>query len=225
MPVCNRCKQEKQGDQFFSDKRHKSGLYSQCKECWSASQKVWRSNNKEKCKVWSKQCENNSKEKRKSQKQLYYLDNRENILDRNKEWRNNNPKKARELSKRASAKQRSSVKGKLNCCMSSNLRTALRGNKAGRHWETLVKFTVDQLKRHLEKQFTSGMSWDNYGEAWEIDHKIPIAVFNFERPGDIDFRLCWSLKNLQPLEKTKNRCKSSKIENPFQPSLSVGIGG
>ncbi len=65
------------------------------------------------------------------------------------------------------------------------------------------------------------MSWENYGTVWEIDHKIPIAAFNFERPEDIDFKKCWELKNLRPLEIYKNRSKQARIDKPFQPSLTI----
>jgi len=85
-----------------------------------------------------------------------------------------------------------------------------KGMKAGRHWEELVNFTIDELKKHIEKLFTPEMTWENYGTYWHIDHKVPIAVFNFERPDDIDFHLCWSLKNLQPLEASKNMSKGAK---------------
>ena len=101
---------------------------------------------------------------------------------------------------------------------------SIKKSKAGRHWETLVNFTIDQLKMHLEKLFTSDMSWENYGSYWHIDHKTPMAVFNFNKPEDIDFRLCWSLKNLQPLAAKENIKKGTKLEKPFQPSLLLQVG-
>jgi 5-methylcytosine-specific restriction endonuclease McrA len=55
-----------------------------------------------------------------------------------------------------------------------------------------------------------------------VDHIIPIAVFNFEKPEDIDFRRCWALKNLQPLESKQNQSKGAKIDRPFQPALMIG---
>ena len=67
------------------------------------------------------------------------------------------------------------------------------------------------------------MTWDNYGKVWHIDHKIPLAVFNYTRPEDIDFKLCWSLKNIAPLGAIENMKKGAKIEKPFQPSLCVGL--
>ena len=141
------------------------------------------------------------------------------------EWRNANPEKAREKSRIASRKRLSTPKGKLNSNISREIRASLvLGQKNKRHWEELVNFTVDQLKTHLEKLFQPGMTWNNYGSVWEIDHKIPLAVFNFDKPDHIDFKLCWSLKNLQPLGKTENRCKGAKLKKHFQPSLKISVG-
>ena len=84
------------------------------------------------------------------------------------------------------------------------------GSKAGRHWEVLVGYTRDEAKTHLEKRFSTGMTWENHGTCWHIDHILPIAAFNFERPEDIDFKRCWSLKNLQPLYAKDNMSKGAK---------------
>jgi 5-methylcytosine-specific restriction endonuclease McrA len=65
------------------------------------------------------------------------------------------------------------------------------------------------------------MNWENYGSYWHIDHKIPISVFNFEKPEDYDFKRCWNLKNLQPLEKFKNMSKGNRLDKHFQPSLAI----
>ncbi len=59
---------------------------------------------------------------------------------------------------------------------------------------------------HLEKQFTEGMNWDNYGE-WHVDHKKPMTLFNFTSTDDHEFKLCWCLDNLQPLWELDNLSK------------------
>jgi len=56
------------------------------------------------------------------------------------------------------------------------------------------------------------MTWENYGEIWEIDHKIPVVAFNFDTPEQIGFKLCWVINNLRPLEVSLNRRKHTKIE-------------
>lgn len=113
-------------------------------------------------------------------------------------------------------------KYKLKLCIATVIRQSLNGNKNGRHWESLVGYTLADLKCHLEKQFKPGMTWDNYGRnGWHIDHIIPISAFNFTSPDHLDFKLCWSLSNLQPLWAFENCSKHDKLEKPFQPSLAI----
>jgi len=124
------------------------------------------------------------------------------------------------FSKYLKEKRKTNIKYRLNGNISSAISFSLNGNKKGCHWENLVGYTLNKLKRHLEKQFTKGMSWDNYGE-WEIDHKIPISAFNFDSPEHLDFKRCWALSNLQPMWGTENRIKGYKLKIAFQPSLKL----
>jgi 5-methylcytosine-specific restriction endonuclease McrA len=141
-----------------------------------------------------------------------------------KKWRMNNLEKIRDYDRLRKQQQVKTTQGKLNESLRCGIRGSLKNRtKQNRHWETLVEFTIDQLKKHLEKLFKPGMTWENYGTYWHVDHKIPKAVFNYEKPEDIDFRLCWSLKNLQPLEARKNLSKGAKLEQPYQPSLLMAI--
>jgi len=86
----------------------------------------------------------------------------------------------------------------------SSIYRALKDKKAGRKWEDLVGYSMNDLMQHLQKQFDSNMNWDNYGSYWHIDHIKPKSLFNFENVEDEEFKKCWSLKNLQPLEKSAN---------------------
>lgn len=135
-------------------------------------------------------------------------------------WNANNRDKRKGYSDRA----RSTEKGKLSNSISCLIWHCLKKNKGNRHWPDLVGYTVDQLKRHLEKKFTDGMTWEKFmaGEI-HIDHKIPKAAFNFNTPEDIDFERCWALKNLQPMWAKENIQKSDKVDRPFQPSLSIQV--
>ena len=75
---------------------------------------------------------------------------------------------------------------------------ALNGKKAGRSWREFVPYTLEELMAHLERQFLPGMTWENKGK-WHIDHVIPLASFDFEKPEDDDFQAAWTLSNLRPL--------------------------
>ena len=136
-------------------------------------------------------------------------------------WRKANPEKNKASMDRANKKRMDNIKYRVSSNISRRIRTSLfdNGSKNNIHWENILDFSIAQLKKHLEKQFDDNMSWDNYGSYWHIDHIIPIAAFNFEKPEDDDFKKCWSLKNLRPLESKVNMSKGAKIEKPFQPSL------
>jgi hypothetical protein len=103
---------------------------------------------------------------------------------------------------------------RLNHNMSCTIQAVLQGAKNRRHWETLVGYTVKALKRHLEKQFKKGMTWENYGK-WHVDHIRPKSSFSFIGPEDEEFKKCWALSNLQPLWAGENCSKGAKIPLHF----------
>jgi len=94
--------------------------------------------------------------------------------------------------------------------------------KRGRHWEDLVGYKLKELEKHLRSTIPKGYTWRDFldGELW-IDHKIPISVFNFTKPGHEDFKRCWALENLQLLPAAENIRKSDRLYKPFQPSLTI----
>jgi len=102
-------------------------------------------------------------------------------------------------------------KNKVNMNFSRRMRKSLNGLKNGMSWESLVGYTIIDLKEHLEKQFTDGMTWENYGE-WHIDHVKPICKFNINSVDCEDFKTCWSLDNLQPLWAIDNLKKGGNLE-------------
>ncbi len=120
-------------------------------------------------------------------------------------WSKNNPEKVREINRRCNRKRRNTPKGNLDHRMEVSIRNSLKELKGGRKWENLVGYTVEKLKEHLEKQFKNGMNWERFlkGEI-EIDHIKPRSLFNYTSPENLEFKQCWALKNLQPLEKVEN---------------------
>ena len=84
----------------------------------------------------------------------------------------------------------------------------MRKEKSNAAWQDLVGYSLQTLKEHLEKQFDNKMTWDNYGSYWHIDHIKPKVLFTKKEVKD-----CWSINNLQPLEKIANLKKGKKYEN------------
>lgn len=99
---------------------------------------------------------------------------------------------------------------KMNNAIRSSTGGSLKGAKNGRHWETLVGYTLSDLMQTLEKEFREGMTWENYGK-WHVDHIIPLARFQYDSPDDPEFKKAWALSNLQPLWADENFKKRDKF--------------
>ena len=66
--------------------------------------------------------------------------------------------------------------------------------------------SIPQLRKHLESQFTDGMTWGNHG-AWHIDHIKPCAAFDLSNKEE-QFE-CFHYSNVQPLWAEENMRKGA----------------
>ena len=62
---------------------------------------------------------------------------------------------------------------------------------------------IETFKKHIEQQFTEGMSWENYGE-WHIDHKIPLK---YNKPSLEEVAQQLQCTNTQPMWAILNMSK------------------
>jgi hypothetical protein len=217
---CTKCKTIKPIETFKKDRRFKHEKGPWCKACVNLSAKQYYETHQEesiaKHKLWRK----NNKEKVNAYARKYRKNNREATTVLEIRWRKKHPERVNEWRRKWDKKRRQNLQQRLSESMSASILRSIRTGKNNRHWEMLVDYTLEKLMSYLEKQFTDGMSWQNYGKrGWNIDHIIPKSVFNYEKPEDDDFKRCWSLKNLQPLWAKDNIRKSNKLYKPFQPSL------
>jgi len=152
-------------------------------------------------------CEKN-KEKIKEQKRQYYQNNREKIGAQRRVY--------------SRLRNKVDLRFNLNHRIKVVMSRSLKGNKAGRRWEDLVGYTLDDLIKRLKKTMPEGYTWQDYLEGkLHIDHIIPKSVFNYTKPEHPDFKRCWALKNLQLLPARENIIKSNHLEKPFQPALAI----
>lgn len=54
---------------------------------------------------------------------------------------------------------------------------------------------IQSFRNWIELQFTEGLNWDNFGSAWQFDHIVPVAFFDFEKEEDLF--LCWNFINIR----------------------------
>lgn len=97
-------------------------------------------------------------------------------------------------------------------CQYRNLVTRcfrMLGKKKTSKTEDLLGYTASELKNHVERQFVGKMSWDNWGDVWELDHITPISKMISD--GIKDPQIINALSNLKPIYKKENRTKSSKV--------------
>ena len=178
----SKCGKMKSLDSFCINKKTKDGRSSWCRDCTNAAIRKWQEQHPEKVKAASIR------------------------------WEKADEERTRQKRKRAYDKRANTPEGKLNSRVSVSMRNCLCGKKNWRSWESLVGYNAEQLKKHLEKQFTDGMTWERFikGEI-HIDHRIPLCVFNFETTNSIDFKIAWALDNLQPLWAMDNFIKNAKF--------------
>lgn len=204
--LCTNCNIEKPYSEFYKNKGRHLGLACYCKKCDIEHTIKWQRNNAEKFRIKQQKWRENNPEKEKEKSHKWREANLGRCSKRVMKWQKN--------------KRKTDPKFRLNCNISCLIRATLKNGKGGSHWEEIARYTLSNLKKHLEKQFKDGMTWDNYGKGgWEIDHKIPVSVFNFTKPEHEDFKRCWALSNLQPMWKKDNIVKSNKLNKHFQPSL------
>lgn len=99
----------------------------------------------------------------------------------------------------------------------------LKQNARSRFWKVMKKVKAVQttdsfnhfigcstsfLKQHIEKQFESWMTWDNYGISWQVDHKKPLSHFDLFDPNQA--RAAFHFSNLKPVSKEYNVSKQDR---------------
>ncbi len=238
MKTCSKCKKEKDFSGFHLCKKTRDGYKFQCKECiknYSDNRKkekreydkkyriknkakllkkrcLYIKKSKEQKREYDKKYRAKNRERLRKQKHDFYEANKVIILKKERAYKNANRdkinKRKREL---ARFKRANDPRYRLNRSISNGINKSINRNKKGYRWESLVGYTIDDLTIHLEKQFSDGMTWDNYGKkGWHIDHKIPISWWEIESIKDPAFEQCWALSNLQPLWENENCSKRDR---------------
>ncbi len=218
---CSKCNQTKAISGFGKNKKGKYGVRPECNLCRKSNrkhnkdkQKEYREKNKEYYTEYNKQYRENNKE--------YFKEWRENNKEHIKKWRLANKDKIRKSQKAWLKDKRENdvcfnLRERVSCSVRQTLRRqgATKGGSVFDH----LPYTPQQLKKHLESQFESWMSWDNWGvydgnnKVWHIDHIYPQSKLPFDNLKHPNFKKCWALENLMPIEARENLSKGAKLIN------------
>lgn len=186
---CTKCSEVKEFKDFVPQKTGFMGFKAQCKSCDSKYDKVY-------------QTQTNSRAERdKTSESIQY---RKDYISKNKDWW-----KKYEREYRHSRRQEDmffKIKGNL----SSRLSDLIQNRGLGQRTVELLGCDKDIFLKHLESQFTEGMTWENYGlKGWHVDHIIPISSYDLTNEDEVKKACHYS--NLQPLWWQDNLEKGNKI--------------
>ena len=226
--ICSKCGADK-SEADFSPSEYKRNP-SCCKSCKKLYNNQYYQTNINRIKKQTSQYRLENKKEIKIRKQADYIENRGEKLASSKKYydanagaiskqkqiyRQLNKDSVRESHREYERKQlKSNPSFRLRKNVAKSVRNAIQrigSLKNGGSILNHLPYSMDELKLHLENLFDDKMSWYNYGSYWHIDHIYPQSLLPYTSMEDDNFKKCWALNNLQPLEAIANIKKSNKI--------------
>ena len=197
MKICVYCKKE------FEP----TGRQKYCSVCRliaiKKSKKKYYQNNKEHYKEYYK----NNKEHYKKSNKKYYKNNKEHIKKSHKKYYQDNKEYIKKYYKNRLA---TDVNFRITTNLRNRLYCAIKNNQKAGHTIELLGCSIDQFKIYMQNMFKPGMTWENYGAVWHIDHIIPCSFFNMSYP---EHQIaCFNWQNLQPMFGEENLHKSDNMD-------------
>lgn len=194
------------------------------KERIKENNKVWRDKNKERIAQQRKEYRENNKQKISEMRKLKRI---ETIEQRREAYRNNKEyyqKHAKEYGIKnrekltiahrewVARKKIESPLFKAQIVLRNRVNASFKKMKIPKKgsYANILGAPIEVVKKHIERQFKKGMTWENRGKyTWHIDHIIPVSSAKTEE----ELIKLFHYTNLQPLWATENHKKSAKIIN------------
>jgi hypothetical protein len=170
----------------------------------------WAEKNKRRRSITSRAWRLRNPEKHRENATKWQDANTERARQNRSRWVAANRDKVRAALKRHDQKMRAiSPEYKLKRAMRCRIYTALKGIRKMKKTFEFLGCTLQQLCQHLEDQFEPGMTWQNYGSHWHVDHVFPLAWFDLSDPEQQ--KKAFGLKNMQPMWAGENSRKRDRF--------------
>lgn len=86
--------------------------------------------------------------------------------------------------------------------------------------------SIEQFRMWIEIQFVEELNWENFGSAWQFDHIVPVAYFDFSVEDDLI--LCWNFTNIRVERIELNKTNGNRIDivaaRPYFEALYTKTG-
>lgn len=190
MKICKICKVEKELTEFNPASKYKDKIYyrGECKKC-----NLEKQSSDQSAQIKYRNSEHGAAIKsayKKTDKYKAYQKEYDKVREQTP---------ARKLSKYTYIKNR--LKEDPFYRLRLNVRNRLRGAMKVKNWHKDNHFSqyigckLDELKLHIQNQFSPEMNWENYAKVWEVDH---IKALGFAKNEEEIYALC-HYANLKPI--------------------------
>jgi hypothetical protein len=157
------------------------------------------------------------------QKREYYLrkketinkyreHNKSKISAQNSRWHRENRERVRERKRECNRRRYQHPQRRIESSIRRRIGKLLRGALKPDHSEALLGCSFEEFMNYITARFKPGMSMDNYGRKWHIDHIMPCSAFDMS--DEYQARRCFHFTNLRPMWARENLRKGSKITDP-----------
>ena len=88
-------------------------------------------------------------------------------------------------------------------------RYVLEKNKSS-YYAPFFGLDNEKFRNWIEVQFDEETNWENFSKAWQFDHIVPVAYFDFSNEEDMG--LCWNFTNIRVEKTLPNKEEDNRID-------------
>jgi len=206
MKRCNKCGETKRLDEFSKDRRSKDGAQSKCKAC----QAEYRAANRTKIAAQKAEYRAENRDKIAAQQAEYQAANRDTLAAKKAEYRAANRTK---INAYYAEYERTRRRADPWFGICKNLRSRqvkfYKGTLRSASMVREIGCDRDFFLRHITSQFTAGMTMENHGTVWHLDHIYPLA--RVDKDDLVQVRAAFNWRNLQPMFGPENFSKNDTV--------------
>jgi hypothetical protein len=210
----------------------RAGIRQRCPDCYRIHRNTqssdYRKKNPERYRLIKNRCYAKNAEKYREYGKQYgkerYAAKREELLEQAKARYKKNPEKYRtkEQQRRSSGmvsareKKRywANVQLRIRKVIRARLRPLLTGKvKVGSAVDDLG-MSISKFRMHIESLWMPGMSWENYGSRWDLDHIFPLSKGDLT--DRVQFLAVCNWRNYRPLWESDNHAKHARVTKEAQ---------